>query len=58
MPHFGTTEQVSFAFFSYHIAVSIFGIVDKTRNKNYLYLADKLQAGAKNSDHTISYFYQ
>lgn len=58
MPHFAETPQVSFAFFSYRLAISIFGIQDKTREKSYLYLADKLQAGAKSSDHTISYFYQ
>lgn len=58
MPHFGSMEQVSFSFFSYHLPISIFGIVDETRNKKFIYLADKLQAGAKSSDHTITYFYQ
>jgi hypothetical protein len=58
LPHFGATAQVSFSFFSYHLAISIFGIVDATREKKYIYLSDKLQAGAKSSDHTINYLYQ
>jgi hypothetical protein len=58
MPHFGMTEQVSFSYFSYHLSVSIFGIVDVTRDKKYIYITDKMQGGSKNSDHTISYFYQ
>ncbi len=58
LPHFRKTPQVSFSFFSYHLGISIFGLIDATREKNYLYFTDKLQAGAKNSDHTISYIYQ
>lgn len=58
VPHFGKTAQVSFSFFSYHLAISIFGVVDKTRGKNYVYLVDKLQAGPKNGDHTVSYLFQ
>lgn len=58
MPHFGSSPQVSFSFFSYHLAITIFGIIDATRDKKYIYLTDKLQAGSKNSDHTITYLYQ
>ena len=36
VPHFGKTEQVSFMFFLYHLALSIFGIIDATREKNLL----------------------
>lgn len=58
MPHFGKTEQVSFTFFSYHLALTICGIVDATRGKNFVYLTDKLQAGAKSGNHTSNYMTQ
>lgn len=58
VPHFGNTEQVSFSFFSYHVSVSIFGIVDASRKKNFIYLTDKLQAGSKRGNHTVNYLIQ
>lgn len=58
MPHFGNSDQVSFTFFSYHLAIGIFGIVDTSRDKKYVYLFDKLQAGAKSGNHTINFLLQ
>lgn len=57
VPHFGKTEQVSFTFFSYHLSISIFGIVDATRQQNYVYIADKLQ-GSKSGNYTVNYVIQ
>ena len=58
VPHFGKSEQVSFSFFSYHLALSIFRIVNATFGKKCVYIADKLQAGAKSGNHTINYLLQ
>jgi len=37
------------------LPVTIFGIVDASREKNYCYLADKLQAGPKSGNTTLNY---
>lgn len=58
VPYFGKTEQVSFSFFSYHLPISIFGLVDVTRNKKYVYLTDKYQAGSKSGNHTSNFILQ
>ncbi len=58
LSHFKKTPHVSFSFFSYHLNISIFGLIDTIRKKNYLYFTDKLQAGVKNNDYIISYLYQ
>ena len=58
VPHFGKSEQVSFSFFSYHLALSVFGIVNATFGKKCVYIADKLQAGLKSGNHTINYLLQ
>ena len=46
---------MGFTFFSYHLPISIFGIVDASRDKNFCYIADKLQAGPKSGNMTLNY---
>lgn len=58
VPHFGKTEQVGFEFFMYHLSLGVFGIVDATQQLKYGYITDKLQAGAKDGNHTINYITQ
>ena len=58
MPHFGRSEQVAFEYYAFHVSVTICGIVDVVTDKKIVYLADKLQAGSKNGNHTINYLYQ
>ncbi len=58
VPYFGKTEQVGFSFFSYHLPISIFGIVDVTRDKKYVYITDKYQGGSKSGNHTSNYMIQ
>jgi hypothetical protein len=55
LPYFGKSEQVGFTFFSYHLPITIFGIVDASREKNYCYLTDKLQSGSKSGNVTLNY---
>jgi len=37
------------------LSIGIFGIVDASKNKDYIYLFDKLQAGAKSENHTVNF---
>ena len=53
MPTFGKSEQVSFTYFSYHLSMVIFGIVEPATKKNFVYITDKLQAGSKDGNHTV-----
>jgi hypothetical protein len=46
---------VGFTFFSYHLPITIFGVVDASREKNYCYLTDKLQSGSKSGNVTLNY---
>ena len=55
LPLFGYSPQVAFTYFSYHISVSIFGVVDLSRNKKYAYITDKYQFGSKSANHTVNY---
>ena len=58
VPYFGKTEQVGFSFFSYHLPISIFGLIDVTRGKKYVYITDKYQAGSKSGNHTCNFIIQ
>jgi len=57
IPHFGSSPQVSFEYFSYHLGVSICGIQTSIGGRHF-YLTDKLQAGAKTSNHSLNYLRQ
>lgn len=49
---------MSFSFFSYHLGNNIFGLVNATTDTSYIYLSDKLQAGAKSGNHTSNFLLQ
>ena len=56
LPYWGSTPQPAKTYYQIKLVVDIFGIVDySSSEKNFAYLCDEIAAGAKSTNHTISF---
>jgi hypothetical protein len=56
----GYSPQISTLYFMNKLSISLFGLIAHTAlaQEAYFYLTDKMQAGAKGSNHIINYLLQ
>jgi hypothetical protein len=56
----GHSAQISSLYFMNKLSISVFGLVEHSTNagKCFFYLSDKMQGGAKSSNHILNYLMQ
>ena len=56
LPYWGESPQPGKTYYLMKLVCDIFGIIDHSTSKSYTYTCDEVAAGAKSTDHTISFF--
>ena len=56
LPHWGASAQPSKTYYMMKLVCDVFGIVDHSSGKKYVYVCDETAAGPKSTDHTLTFF--
>ena len=55
LPHWGESAQPSKTYYMMKLVCDVFGIVDHSSDTKYAYICDETAAGAKSTDHTLTF---
>ena len=56
LPHWGASAQPSKTYYMMKLGCDVFGTVDHSSGKKYVYVCDETAAGPKSTDHTLTFF--